>query len=41
MASLNPPFRANSHGELAQKINLGHVDRIPLRYSEELQRVVS
>lgn len=41
MASLNPPFQAKSHAELAHKINLGHVERIPLRYSEELQRVVS
>ena len=41
MASLNPPFQAKSHTELAFKINLGQVERIPLRYSEELQRVVS
>ena len=41
MASLSPPFQAKSHAELAFKINQGQVERIPLRYSEELQRVVS
>lgn len=41
MASLSPPFRAKTHAELAQKIHLGQTDRIPLRYSEELQRVIS
>ena len=41
MASLNPPFQATSHAELARKINLGQIERIPLRYSEELQRVAS
>ena len=41
MASLSPPFRAKTHAELAQKIHAGQTDRIPLRYSEELQRVVS
>jgi NIMA (never in mitosis gene a)-related kinase 2 len=40
MVSLNPPFQAKSHAELASKISKGKVDRIPSRYSEDLQKVL-
>lgn len=41
MTALRPPFQAKSHAELAAKINKGHVDKIPAKYSDDLQRVIS
>eukprot|EP00361_Fabrea_salina_P007539 CAMPEP_0202438896 /NCGR_PEP_ID=MMETSP1345-20130828/35635_1 /ASSEMBLY_ACC=CAM_ASM_000843 /TAXON_ID=342563 /ORGANISM="Fabrea Fabrea salina" /LENGTH=425 /DNA_ID=CAMNT_0049053385 /DNA_START=36 /DNA_END=1310 /DNA_ORIENTATION=+ len=41
IASLYPPFQARNHVELANKIKAGNVSRIPERYSEELQKVIS
>ena len=38
--SLRPPFEANSHLNLAIKIKSGKIDRIPIRYSEELWTVI-
>jgi NIMA (never in mitosis gene a)-related kinase len=40
IAALRPPFEAQNELKLAMKINTGNFDRLPLRYSEELQRVV-
>ena len=40
LASLKPPFEASNHLALAMKIKSGKYDRIPVRYSEELQRVI-
>ena len=40
LASLKPPFEASNHLALAMKIKSGKYDRIPIRYSEELQRVI-
>ena len=41
MASLHPPFEAKNHVTLAMKIKEGRVERLPSRYSEELNRAVS
>ena len=40
LAALKPPFEASNHLALAMKIKSGKYDRIPLRYSEELQKVI-
>ena len=40
IASLRPPFQAPSQFSLAAKIRTGKFDRLPLRYSEELQNVL-
>lgn len=40
MAALKPPFQATSHLSLAVKIKSGKFDRLPLRYSEDLQMVI-
>lgn len=40
-ASLCPPFEALNAGALAVKIRAGKVEKLPTRYSEELQRVVN
>ncbi|CAG9317771.1 unnamed protein product [Blepharisma stoltei] len=40
-AALHPPFQARSHLELARKIQEGRAERIPFRYSEELQNTIS
>ncbi|OMJ85173.1 hypothetical protein SteCoe_13566 [Stentor coeruleus] len=40
-ASLSPPFEALNAGALAVKIRSGKVEKLPSRYSEELQRVVN
>ena len=40
-AALHPPFQAQNHLSLAMKIKAGKFERIPSRYSEELQRVVT
>ena len=40
LAALRPPFQAQNHLSLAVKIKAGKFERVPLRYSEELQRVV-
>lgn len=40
LASLNPPFEATNHLSLALKIKSGKIERIPTRYSEELNRVI-
>jgi len=37
MAALKPPFEATNHLSLAIKIKAGKFERLPLRYSEELQ----
>ena len=39
-ASLNPPFEATNAAALAVKIRSGKFERLPIRYSDELQRVV-
>jgi NIMA (never in mitosis gene a)-related kinase len=36
MASLYPPFEAKSHVQLQLKIKEGRYDRLPSKYSEEL-----
>jgi len=36
MVALHPPFQASSHLDLARKIINGEVERIPMRYSEDL-----
>jgi serine/threonine protein kinase len=41
MATLSPPFEAKNHVTLAMKIKEGRFDRLPSRYSEELNRVIS
>ncbi len=41
LASLRPPFQAQNHLSLALKIKSGSFDRIPPRYSDELQRVIA
>eukprot|EP01066_Platyproteum_vivax_P003010 Platyproteum_vivax@DN13907_c0_g1_i1.p1 len=41
MAALRPPFEAENQYQLAAKIRKGKFKRLPMRYSEELQRVVS
>ena len=38
--SLRPPFKANNHLSLANKIINSDVERIPMRYSEDLQEVI-
>jgi len=40
LVSLLPPFTAGNHLALAEKILKGKVDRIPERYSEDLQEVI-
>lgn len=40
LAALKPPFEASNHLALAMKIRSGKFDRIPLRYSEDLQKVI-
>ena len=40
LVSLIPPFTAKNHLALAQKIIDGKIDRIPERYSEDLQQVI-
>jgi len=40
MSALRPPFEAKNHMALAMKIKAGKIERLPSRYSEELQRVV-
>ena len=40
LASLKPPFEASNHLALAIKIRTGKYERIPLRYSEDLQKVI-
>lgn len=41
LASLHPPFEASNHLQLAIKIKQGKFDRLPIRYSDDLQQVVS
>ncbi len=40
MVSLRPPFYATNHLALANKIIAGKIERIPERYSEDLQKVI-
>lgn len=40
MAALKPPFQATSHLSLAVKIKSGKFDRLPIRYSEDIQMVI-
>jgi serine/threonine protein kinase len=40
MAALRPPFEAANHFTLAVKIQEGRFDRLPMRYSEDLQNLV-
>lgn len=40
LVSLVPPFTAKNHLALAEKIIAGKIDRIPERYSEDLQEVI-
>jgi len=39
LAALHPPFEANNHLTLALKIKNGKFDRIPMKYSQEMQRI--
>lgn len=39
-ASSHPPFQARSQTELARKIKSGVFERIPIRFSQELQNVI-
>lgn len=41
ITTLTPPFEATNHLSLAIKIKSGKTDKLPSRYSEELQRVIS
>lgn len=41
MVALRPPFQATNHLALAKKIIQGNIDRIPHRYSEDLQNVIN
>lgn len=41
IAALKPPFDATNQLALAMKIKSGKFERLPIRYSEELQKVVS
>ena len=38
--ALRPPFEASNHLALAKKIIQGKIERIPERYSEDLQAVI-
>ena len=40
IAALRPPFEATNHLSLAMKIRAGKFDRLPIRYSEELQKLI-
>jgi len=40
MVALRPPFEASNHLALAKRIILGKIERIPERYSEDLQGVI-
>ena len=40
LTSLRPPFEATNHLSLALKIKAGKVQRIPVKYSDELNRVI-
>jgi NIMA (never in mitosis gene a)-related kinase 2 len=40
MAALHPPFDASNQLALAMKINAGKFDRVPDKYSDDLQRLV-
>ena len=40
LVALAPPFTANSHLALAEKIIKGQISRIPERFSEDLQEVI-
>jgi serine/threonine protein kinase len=40
LVSLLPPFTAKNHLALAEKIIAGKIERIPERYSEDLQEVI-
>ena len=41
MVALRPPFQATNHLALAKKIIQGQIERIPHRYSEDLQNVIN
>lgn len=41
IAALRPPFEAQNHLSLAIKIREGKYERIPQRYSEDLQKILS
>ena len=40
LAALRAPFEATNHIQLAKKIMSGKIDRLPSRYSDELQRTI-
>lgn len=40
IVSLQPPFKANNHLSLANKIINSDIERIPMRYSEDLMGVI-
>lgn len=40
LVALLPPFTSSSHLGLAEKIIKGQINRIPERYSEDLQEVI-
>ncbi|KAL4239176.1 Serine/threonine-protein kinase Nek2 [Mactra antiquata] len=41
LCALHPPFTATSQTELNRKIRLGEFSRIPVRYSEDLNRIIA
>lgn len=41
ICALSPPFEATNQVQLAGKIRAGNFERVPARYSDELQRVIS
>lgn len=40
MAALHPPFEATNHLSLAMKIKSGKYERVPMRYSDHLQKTI-
>jgi len=40
IAALRPPFEASNHLSLAIKIKAGKFERLPIRYSEDLQKLI-
>ena len=40
ISALKPPFEAKNHLSLALKIKTGKFDRLPIRYSEDLQKLI-
>lgn len=41
LCSLHPPFTASNQSELNKKICMGEFNRIPIRYSSDLNEVIA